>query len=73
MRVKFLEQWYIHQWKVEELRLEPRSSAVKYKTHFFFFFSPFSAAPVAYESSQARDQIQARAATFATAAAMPDP
>ena len=45
MRVKFLEQWYIHQWKVEELRLEPRSSAVKYKTHFFFFFFPFLSCP----------------------------
>ena len=37
---------------------------------FFFFFS----APTAYESSQARDLIQAAAATYATAiAALLDP
>ena len=31
------------------------------------------AAPVAFRSSQARDQIQAAAATYTTAVAMPDP
>ena len=35
------------------------------------FFSPFLAAPTAYGSSWARDQIQAT--TYAIAAAMPDP
>ena len=38
---------------------------------FFFFFLP--AAPTAHGSSQARDQIQAPAATYAAAAAVPDP
>ena len=38
---------------------------------FILFF--FLATPMAYGRSQARDQIQAAAATYATAAAMPDP
>ena len=37
------------------------------------FFISFSAEPMAYGSSQARDQIWAAAATYATAVAMPDP
>jgi len=38
-----------------------------------FVFSSFSAASVAYASSQARDQIQATAVTYTTAAATGDP
>ena len=37
------------------------------------FFFLFSAIPAAYGSPQARDQIRATAATYATAAAMPGP
>ena len=33
---------------------------------FFFFFFPFLAAPVAYESSWAKDQIKVGAVTYAT-------
>ena len=41
---------------------------------FFFFFSGFSflTVPMVYGSSQARDQIQATAVTYAVAVAMPD-
>ena len=40
---------------------------------FSFIYFSFSAIPMAYGSSWARDGIGARAVTFSTAAAMPDP
>ena len=54
---------------LSELGHKPKTPTTR-DTHFFFFFS---ATPVAYGSSRARDQIRARAATYATAAAMPNP
>ena len=41
--------------------------------HLIFSFIYFFAAPVAYGSSWAMDRIQAIAATYGRAAAMPDP
>ena len=38
-------------------------------SNFFFLFFLFLAAPMAYGTSQARDQIQASAATYVTAVA----
>ena len=40
---------------------------------FFLFVSAFRAAPVAYGSSQARDQIGAVATDYASDTGMPDP
>ena len=54
-------------------QIRPIAICLKLRSFFFFFFFFFFPSPMAYESSWARDGIQAAALTDATGAAMLDP
>ena len=52
---------------------EHHKSTVMKKIKIIIYKKKFMAAPAAYGSSQARDQIWAAAATYTIAVSMPDP